>query len=328
MMLFFIIFFSACRIQQGEEPQFIPTERFITPYFTPTPSQTDQPFIENSVSPTPRPFPTATPFTYTVVEGNTMIGIAVRHGVDLADLMAANPEINPRILPIGSELIIPQSDDFQAALITPTPIPMETSDPVCYRTNDGGLWCFLSVENNRNEAVENVIARISLLDTEGNLVAENQATTPLNVIPEFQTMPVVSYFPPPLPTEITFQGDLISVLPLLTDNNRYLDIITEQEDIVISADNLQATVSGNLLLSADQDPATEIWLAVVAYDENGVVVGLRKWEAIYSEEPDLPGNVIRLEEPLQVGKRLPYEITVYSLGQAITHIDTFVEARP
>jgi LysM repeat protein len=322
-----VILLSACQIQHVEEKPAIPTTLYLTPYFTPTPQRTDTPATRNIATATPRPFPTATPFTYVVVQGDTMLGIAMRYGIELAELMNANPEVNPRVLSIGTELIIPESGEFQEAFAIPTPIPMQLSDPLCYRTTDGGVWCLLSVENNRKEAVENVFARISLSDSSGALITESEATTPLNVIPGYQSMPVVAFFPPPLPYEIVPQADMISVLPLLEEDDRYLKVSIDLEKEHYLADNLQATLSGSILLAADQDEATIVWLVVVAYDESGAVVGVRKWEALYVEDGELPTQIYKLQEPLQAGKKLHFEVDVFSLGPSIAYLEVFVEAR-
>jgi LysM repeat protein len=281
-MILTVIVFSACQVQPLEETRAVTATPRLTPHFTPTPTQTGSPSILNSATATQRPTPTATPFTYVVVQGDTLLGIAMRYGVELAELMNANPEVNPRILSIGTELIIPESGELREAFLNPTPIPMDMKDAVCYRTADGGQWCFVNVENNRQEAVENVMARISLLDSSGILVAETEATTPLNVIGGFQSMPITAYFPPPLPYEVIPQVDVIGVLPLFEDDKRYLEVTIEIEQEIFSLDTLQVTVSGSILLPDGQDAASLVWLAVVAYDDSGVVVGVRKWEALYS----------------------------------------------
>jgi LysM repeat protein len=327
-VMLIVIVYSACQIPPLEETRAISsTTPLLTPYFTPTPSPTDSPGILNTVTVTPRPTPTATPFIYVVVQGDTLLGIAMRYGVDLAELMNANPEVNPRILSIGTELIIPESGELREAFLNPTPIPMNMKDAVCYRTADGGQWCFVNVENNRQEAVENVMARISLLDSSGNLVAETEATTPLNVIGGFQSIPITAYFPPPLPFEVIPHLDVIGVLPLFEDDDRYLKVTIELEQETFSKDTLQASVSGSISLSGGQDEASLVWLVVVAYDDAGVVVGVRKWEALYSEDDEIPPQIHRLAEPLRAGEPLLFEVELYSLGPLIASIEVFVEAR-
>lgn len=62
-----------------------------------------------SAAPVPPPV-TACPTgytAYTVVAGDTMYGIAVRYGIDLNALIAANPSANPNALVIGQTLCLP-----------------------------------------------------------------------------------------------------------------------------------------------------------------------------------------------------------------------------
>jgi hypothetical protein len=60
------------------------------------------------------------------------------------------------------------------------------------------------------------------------------------------------------------------------------------------------------------DRADVIWLAAVAYAADGRVVGVRKWEA---------------DQGLAAGEKLPFEMSIFSMGPPIDHVDTLVEAR-
>jgi LysM repeat protein len=76
---------------------------------------------------TETPAASATPagprlISYTVQEGDTMVSIAVQHGVGLADLTALNPLVTPEFLSVGDQLAIP----VQGGSI-PTSTPGSTS---------------------------------------------------------------------------------------------------------------------------------------------------------------------------------------------------------
>ncbi len=76
---------------------------------------TTAPAVENTptVAATPIPPtavpPTSTPAqtTYVVQEGDTLSAIARKFGVSVEDLQAANPNVNPDLLRIGTEIVIP-----------------------------------------------------------------------------------------------------------------------------------------------------------------------------------------------------------------------------
>lgn len=62
----------------------------------------------NGGAPAPKPKPTAPAPTYTVKAGDTLSAIAVRHGISLADLEHANPQIrNPDVIHVGQVLKLP-----------------------------------------------------------------------------------------------------------------------------------------------------------------------------------------------------------------------------
>ncbi len=52
---------------------------------------------------------------HTVQNGETLTHIARRHGVDVADLRAANPDIRPRRMQIGQRVIVPKAPSARAA---------------------------------------------------------------------------------------------------------------------------------------------------------------------------------------------------------------------
>lgn len=86
------------------------------------PLPTDKPNSGATASPTPvAGEPGVCGSTYTVVSGDTTFGIADKCGVPADDIIAANPDIDPRSLSVGQVLIIPE-----AASGTPTEGPTPT----------------------------------------------------------------------------------------------------------------------------------------------------------------------------------------------------------
>jgi len=64
--------------------------------------------LAGSSSVPPAPKPSAPAPTYTVVWGDTLTGIAAAHGISLADLEHANPQVkNPNVITVGQKLTLP-----------------------------------------------------------------------------------------------------------------------------------------------------------------------------------------------------------------------------
>lgn len=81
----------------------------LTPYHTATLTPTFTATPLNQPTSTPRPTITPTPRTYVVHANDTFLSIAYYYGITLDELVAANPNINPALMPIGTHLIIPRA---------------------------------------------------------------------------------------------------------------------------------------------------------------------------------------------------------------------------
>lgn len=295
----------------------------LIPYRTVTPSPIVITPTKVLLQPTFPQLPTSTPFTYQVVKGDTMLAIALRYGITLEALLAANPKVDPRFLSVDTLLIIPKAETSPDLPTNPTPKPLTLDSPYCYRVasenvNDGGEWCFVLVGNNQTQAVDNISLWIGLYTDQGE-VDGGVATTPLNLLLPGKRIPAMLYFPPPLPQESSPMVELLTAAPVPTGDERYLLTTLEVVDEAIKDDGLQADVQGLVSLPGDSLPASQIWLVLVAYGSDGEVVGVRKWEADDSNEKPVI---------LQPGENLPFEMTVFSLGPAISQLEVLVEARP
>ena len=361
MLLLFVLGCGLAACQAGDGINNSVTPGFdLTPYQTATPSLTlPPPTPAGTDTPTPPPPtvpppPTPTPFLHTIAEGDTLLAIALRYGVTVEDIQAANPEVNPNLLVVGTQVIIPIPLDGSSgdvvggtpqAIATPTPVAVELAEPVCYPQADGGLWCLALVGNESGRTLENVSGWISLQPAQGE-ASGLPAVTPLNILAPGAVLPLAVYFPPPAPQDARVAFELLAALPVAEGDRRYATTELEIESVEIMPGGLEAVTRGQVrfplppaaTITPTSDPTTPtvtpsptlaitgtpiaegstpaarlVWLALVAYDDQGEVVGLRKWEA---------------QREIPFGGSLPFEVTVYSLGPPIDHMQVLVEARP
>ena len=308
--LFVLFFITAC----GTSTPNSPAPAALTPYLTLTPSSTASPLPqrdgqgENLATALPSP----TPFTYIIQSGDTMGALAQKFGVSLDALIAANPNVSPNAMPIGAALLIPTDKNNPTGESTPTPVPFLITQINCYPTLDNGMWCFALARNDSDSALENLSARISLLSADGGLVAAQDALPPLNVIPPRSSLPLTVFFPSPAPVDASPRAQILSSTILASNDARYLNASLVNPLTVIASDGRSARVNGQVSLPADSVPAKTVWVAAVAYDAAGRVVGFRRWEG----------------SGLQPGTSIQFDLTVASLGSRVTRVEVFVEARP
>ncbi|MEN6409504.1 MAG: LysM peptidoglycan-binding domain-containing protein, partial [Anaerolineaceae bacterium] len=222
----------------------------LQPYRTATPLP---PTATSALSATPLPTLTPTPRTYTVVKGDDLFGIALRFGITLDELQAANPDIDPRIISIGTVLIIPPASGGTTPTpapdqITPTPVPLNLGTPSCSPSADGGLWCFVLAQNNTASGMENISAIISLYPPEG-AVLQQAAVAPLNHIAAGGSLALAAYFPAPAPETYTAAATLRTAMLQPASDTRYLDAQTGEPVVTLSENGRAAHVQGEIELT-------------------------------------------------------------------------------
>ncbi len=286
--------------------------RALIQYQSPTPTlhQTATP---PAIQPTVPALPTATPFLYTVVDKDTLIGIAVKFNVSLEDLLAANPEVDPRALSIDTVLVIPTGEGEVVSLPTPTPVPVSFSEPACYLNAAGGLWCLVVASNNAPNALENLSANIYLYSEAGEVLDNQVATAPLNVLASGERLALAAYFSPPLPAWHFAQAQLLTALPVPDADDRYLPVTVNNLEVDILQDGVTAEISGDVNLPGGERSANTVWVAAVAYTESDQVVGFRRWEATDELAPESSQD---------------FAFEVYSLDAPIAQVEVYAEARP
>lgn len=302
---------TACASQATATPTSTPDP--LRPYHTPTLD------LSSAQTPSATPqlvFPTPTPLTYTVVEGDTLNGISQKFGVSLSDLLAANQDVTGSTLSIGTVLTIPTTP-ISTPIAGPTPVPLSFTRVDCWPSGDGGLWCFAALTNSTGDTLENLIAQISLLDANGEVTATQTAMAMLDILPPGKSTALAALFPAPIPLGVVPRAHLASAVRILPIDSRYAPVILENVLVNVDWSGMTAQVSGQVTPKTGEAvpeiPAGRVWVAATAYDEAGRVVGVRRWES---------------DTVLPAGGTLPFDFLISSNGPAIDRVDLLTEARP
>ncbi len=173
-----------------------------------------------------------------------MLGIALRFGLTLEELQAANPEVDPHFLSVDTDLVIPLEGESPEVQPTPTPEALRLEPARCYTTVQGAVWCFILATNQNAFALENIVARVRLFAPSGEVADEGEAIMPLNLLPAGEAQPLVIFFPPPLPGELIPQVELLAALPVPENAGRYLSANIDIGETKIQEHGLQATIRG------------------------------------------------------------------------------------
>jgi len=304
VVLLLAILLTACNAGSGGDPA---TAGSAEPYRTVTPSATPSviPVLTQVLLPSP------TPFLYMIRENDTLSGIATRFGVSLQALLAANPGIQPTTLSIGQTLTIPTGSEIPDEA-TPTPAPLAVTQVRCWPESGGGLWCFGLVANEHGDSLENLSARISLLDDEGEELAAGIAYGLLDVLPPGASMPLAYHFAPPVDAQAVARLQVLTAIRLLPGDTRYLPVMLTGTLVAVDAGGRTATVSGQAVLTRSGTTGS-LWVLATALDADGNVVGLRRWEAA---------------APITSQAPLHFEFLLSSLGAPIERVEFLAEVRP
>jgi LysM repeat protein len=307
------VFLAACAPVKTEIPSSPTPLVELIPYLTATATSTPTP--QNPATATPLPSPTPTPLTYTVQTGDSFLEIALRYKISLGALQSANPKVNPNSMSIGTVLTIPAGGAAAQVQVSPSPTPVGVSlgKVYCANNQDGGVWCFVPVYNGQSLGVEGLSAVIRIASKGSTKVTSQTATAPLDLIPSKATLALSAYFPAPTALPDRASAELLTALPVLNGDPRYLPVRIGKPQYQVDPDGLSAQASGELILNANKVRANQVWVAAVAYDQAGDVVGLRRWQSA---------------TPLSSGAGLSFAFDVYSVSETISRVDLLAEARP
>jgi len=303
---------TGCLPAQSAAPE---PEAILTPFFTSTPPEAAAAPAQPTA--TPQPEPTATPeaLIHIVALQETISSIALRYGVSMDAVIAANPDVDPRALTVGTELVIPGVSPESAFDPRAESLALEVGEAVCQSTPEGGLWCAALVSNPLNRSAEGVIVAFTVSDGDNQTLTQNVPAL-LNRLDPGQTLPVVAYFPPPAPRAVGATVELIAALPLEAGVREYFEISLQNQRVITQGRSARATVQV-VLPGADKMPTAEpfnLWIAAAAYDAQGGLIGARRVE-----------RQLNVEE-ISAGEPLEVSLLVYSAAGEIDSVRVSAEA--
>jgi LysM repeat protein len=256
------------------------------------------------------PGATPTPFAHVIKEGDTLLGIAIQYGIELADLLLANPGVNPRFLSVGEQLIVPLAG-AQGPVPTATPAPIDLSPVNCFGEATGPYWCLLTAS--ASNPVEGVVALVTLIDADGTPLRTEPAYSPINLLTEGGKLPLVAIFDPPVPEHAAASAIIISALRVGEVEARYPALHITVDSERFSDDGRSVSISGSVALADDQvAPESEVRIVAMALGTEGQLLGYRVVESVQVDE-------------LQLG--LPFALDLRSSGPEIIEVLMLAEAR-
>lgn len=245
-----------------------------TPTLVPTlpPTSTPAPYTPE---PTPTPTLTPTPIIHTIARGETLIAIAARYGVSVADIQERNGIADPRRLQVGQQIFIPPPPAPQpVGELSPTPVstPLPvTIGPVYFgHSPTGGLWLLGEVSNPGEQPLEGVRLRALLRGDDGAILAEGETPAALEVIRPRERSPFGVYFARP---PQRFAGYVVETRSafLAHVGRYYLDLLAA--DVAWEGDRHELYRVEGRIRNIGPETAVEVRLVATLYDALGHVVG-------------------------------------------------------
>ena len=146
------------------------------------PTSTPAPYTPE---PTPTPTVTSTPVVHTIQTGESLLSIASQYGVSVAALQDANGILDPRLLQIGQQLVIPRPEEVTEDVVgtpTPTPLPVAVENIYFSETTIGGVWVLGETVNTSGVPLEQVRVLVSLLDEDDQELAQADGMVALDLL--------------------------------------------------------------------------------------------------------------------------------------------------
>lgn len=250
---------------------------------TTQPTPTPAPYTPE---PSPTPTLTPTPVVHRIQSGETLIAIAGQYGVSVQAIQEANGIVDPRLLRVGQQLIIPtdEEDRLDAGTPTPapTPLPLETGGLFFGNSADGRLWALGEVANPNDVPLEGVRLRLTLAGANDEAVAGEETLIQMDVLQPQARAPFGIFFSDPPPDFSSYFLETLQAFPAYL-GGYYLDLEIldlEEEDQRYYSHSLQGVVR-----NTGPEDAVEVHVTITLYDAQDRVIGFRRVEPAHNVIP-------------------------------------------
>ncbi len=218
--------------------------------------------------------PTPTPIIYTVQSGDTLIGIAVRHDVSLEAIESVNIGIDPGNLQPGQTIRVPAptaADVVGSFIPASTPLPVSIGIFNCVPTPAASTICLSEFINSTNEPILNLAAQVTLLNAEGQPIANAIANSPLDLIPAGAAVPLAAVFP--AANGLAAIGSTLAAESGAGLADRFVTLTVEGAKGTASSSGYTL---GGTLINPTSSEIHSIAVVGTVYNAAGAVIGYRK----------------------------------------------------
>jgi LysM repeat protein len=240
---------------------------------TDEPTATPAPYTP---APTPTFTVTPTPVFHTIVAGQSLLSIANLYNVSVASLQEANGILDPRTLQIGQQLIIPREEDAVVdANATPTPTPLPVTIENLHFTENaiGGVWVLGEVHNTAGIALEQVRVGVTLVDNEGQELAESQALVALDLVDMDERAPFAILFGSAPESFEQYQAYTVSAVPAYV-GSYYRDLAVEE--IQTESERYASYTVTGIVRNTGPEEAVDVQVVLTAYDPLDRVIAVQQ----------------------------------------------------
>ncbi len=312
VICFFAFLLCSCNVFSGRSSEAL---SLLTPYVTQTAPVPPTATVTETPQATPTPTLTPTPFTHVLAANETIYSLAYTYNLAVNDILAVNPQITPKALSVGTEIKIPyigtpQAEKSTVESVISAPLALTVSLAKCTGTTEGGLWCVAQVENPLGQSANGITLTFTLKDGDGQTVDEQTVPALLNLLAPGDKLPVNAYFGSTIPSGYQVQVALKTALPV--EEGGALSTPVEIKVNSIDPHGREATVSAVIPVQKADSGVESVWVALIAYDQSGSIVGLRRLEYPAVTQGD-EGHAIK--------------VSVYSGSSDIAKVEVLGEAQ-